>query len=355
MNNRTTQPPDSRIIGFDVARCLAILAMVYVNFEVVLAGGDATPAWLRSLADVFEGRAAALFVTLAGIGITLLDDRRILVRRALFLLLAGYAWQLLWPGDILHFYGVYLLLGTLFLRSSPFLLLLLAFLSILVFLGLFHQFTYGIGWDFATLSCIDFWTVKGQIRNLFFNGWHPVFPWIAFLFFGMALGRFDLSRSGRRRVVLLLAILVATAAEIASHFLSQIKDTRTFLEQLGEWYKAPELLFGTGSIPPMPLYVLSAGATAVAVICLVLELTAHRSAVRWAAPFVSCGQLALTFYIVHVLIGLVDSENFADAPDLEAAAFRALLFCGGAVLFAWLWRKRFRRGPLEWVMRHLCG
>jgi uncharacterized protein len=355
MSDQLTSPPGKRIIGFDVARCLAILAMVYVNYEVVLAKDDATPAWLRSLADAFEGRAAALFVTLAGIGITLLDDRRILVRRAFFLLLAGYAWQLLWPGDILHFYGAYLLLGALFLRRSPLLLLFLAFLSILVFLGLFYSFAYGTGWDFATLSCIDFWTVKGQIRNLFFNGWHPVFPWIAFLFWGMALGRFDLSRSGRRRVVLLLAILIAAAAEIASRFLSQIEDTRPILEQLGKWYEGPELLFGTGSIPPMPLYVLSAGATAVAVICLVLELTAHRSAVRWAAPLVSCGQLALTFYLGHILIGLADSEDFADAPDLETAAFRALLFCGGAVLFAWLWRKRFRRGPLEWAMRHLCG
>ena len=37
-------------------------------------------------------------------------------------------------------------------------------------------------------------TPAGFARNLFFNGWHPVLPWLSFLLFGMVLGRLELGR-----------------------------------------------------------------------------------------------------------------------------------------------------------------
>ncbi|MDP6410616.1 MAG: heparan-alpha-glucosaminide N-acetyltransferase domain-containing protein, partial [Planctomycetota bacterium] len=58
-----------RVGGLDLARCLAIFGMVYVNFEVVLAAGEREPRWLGVLAACTEGRAAATFVVLAGIGL----------------------------------------------------------------------------------------------------------------------------------------------------------------------------------------------------------------------------------------------------------------------------------------------
>ena len=44
------------------------------------------------------------------------------------------------------------------------------------------------GWNWATLSYRDFWTIEGFLRHSLFNGWHPVFPWAAFLLWGMWLG-----------------------------------------------------------------------------------------------------------------------------------------------------------------------
>jgi uncharacterized membrane protein len=67
-----TRPPGGRIIGYDVARALAIFGMVVVNFKVVMAASEADPGWLASLVGLLEGRAAATFVILAGVGLSLL-------------------------------------------------------------------------------------------------------------------------------------------------------------------------------------------------------------------------------------------------------------------------------------------
>ena len=58
---------------------------------------------------------------------------------------------------------------------------------------------YEAGWDFETFTYFGFWTAAGQVRHLFFNGFHPVVPWLAFLLVGMWLGRQDLRDPEVRR------------------------------------------------------------------------------------------------------------------------------------------------------------
>ena len=48
---------------------------------------------------------------------------------------------------------------------------------------------YEIGWNFETLEYQGFWTINGFIRNLFFNGFHPVIPWTSFMLFGYWFGK----------------------------------------------------------------------------------------------------------------------------------------------------------------------
>ena len=52
-----------RIIGIDVARALAVIGMIIVNFKVVF--GDSGSNWVKSFASVFDEKAAATFVVLA--------------------------------------------------------------------------------------------------------------------------------------------------------------------------------------------------------------------------------------------------------------------------------------------------
>ena len=77
---------------------------------------------IKSFASVFEGKAAATFVVLAGVGIALMTNSAIkennqlklktakirIIKRALFLFIIGVSYIPIWPADILHFYGIYM-------------------------------------------------------------------------------------------------------------------------------------------------------------------------------------------------------------------------------------------------------
>ncbi len=114
-------------------------------------------------------------------------------------------------------------------------------------------------------------------------------------------------------------------------------------------------LFSTKPMPPMPLYLLSGGGTAVAVILLSIMLTERFAGSKWMPPFLSTGQLALTLYVAHVVIGMGTLEmlGLLEGQSLVFAVGNALGFCLGAILFSRFWRKRFSRGPLELIMRRV--
>jgi len=360
-----TRSPNSRIIGYDFARALAIFGMVVVNFKIVMGAGEAGPGWLVWLVGLLEGRAAATFVILAGVGLSLLSrrarlandkaginkNRTTLLKRALFLFVVGLLYTPIWPADILHFYGIYIAIGAFLLAASERRLWTLAFVFMAVFVVLSLLFDYEQGWNWETLAYAGFWTPWGMIRHLFFNGFHPVFPWTAFLLVGMWLGRQDMSDSVLQKRILLVGIGVVCLAELVSWLL-----VHTFpANALGADSETVEFLFGTSPMPPMPLYLLSGGGSALVVIALSIMLTERFATARWLGPFVATGQLALTHYVAHVVIGmgLLGVLGLLENQTLFFAVGSAVIFCAGAVLFSFFWRKRFNRGPLEWVMRRV--
>ena len=60
----------ARITALDVARALAFLGMVQVNFTVAMSFGKDSPGWMHALTEGLTGRAASLFVVLAGVGLS---------------------------------------------------------------------------------------------------------------------------------------------------------------------------------------------------------------------------------------------------------------------------------------------
>lgn len=121
----------TRVIALDVARALALFGMVLVNFKLTMDANVGSEI-LLNLTEVLEGRASALFVVLAGIGISLatqasyvagdrqslLQSRVVLIKRAFLLMLAGLGFLFIWPADILHFYGVYFLFAAFLFSVS---------------------------------------------------------------------------------------------------------------------------------------------------------------------------------------------------------------------------------------------
>ena len=353
-----------RVVGFDIARALAVFGMVVVNFKVVMGAGSAGPDWLVGVVGLLEGRAAATFVVLAGVGISLMSsssrragdraavarDRGMMLRRAAFLFVFGLAYTPIWPADILHFYGVYIAAATLFLTASVRRLLGVATSLVLLFMALLLSLNYDAGWDWDTLSYQGLWTPLGMIRHLFFNGFHPVAPWLAFMLVGMALGRLDLTDAKMRARVLRWSVSAAVFAETASWGLKRLVGAAALSQQEKADLMA---VFGSDPMPPVVLYVVAAGGTAVTAVVLCVWLGTQYRNSAWIRPLVATGQLALTLYIAHVVIGMgvLEAANRLENQPLSFAVMAAAAFCILGVAFATMWTRRFQRGPLEWVMR----
>ncbi len=363
----TNKPAASRrIIGLDIARAFAIVGMVIVNFKVTMSAEDSGPQWLRTFAALFDGRAAATFVVLAGVGASLgssrarnSDDptlhraaRITLLKRALFLFVVGWAFFAVWPADILHFYSVYLTIGALVLFVPDRRLLSLAFGAIMVALAFIITLDPFENWNLDDYSYEGIATPSGFIRNLFFDGFHPVFPWVAFYLFGMWLGRSDLRDPAWRRTLAIRAAVVVAITEAAAWIVLGPKGTS--LDDLDD--ESWRWLFSVEPIPPLPLYIAAGGGTAVLVILGAIWL-GDRLSPKLTEPFVSTGQLALSIYLGHVFVGMgiLELMDRLENESLEWAVTTSLAFSLAAVLFSWAWRRRYRRGPLEWVMRRVAS
>lgn len=351
--------PDAheRVPGYDVARAIAIGGMVLINFGVYLLGpprGTPGEIVLRWLAHVPGGRASSLFVTLAGVGIARMAygdvgraRKTLLLRAALLVALGATNLARGWWIDILHFYACYLAIAAVFfLRATP-----RALIGSAVGVGL-------LGGVFAFVFPEDQraevarFSAEGVLRDALIDGIHPVLPWLAFLLFGMWLGRLDLRGEALRRRILARALGVFVVTELASVALSA-------LSVRSEGAVAGRLL---GLLhtdwSPSPLYVLSASATATSVIALAHELVARAPRHVVTRVLGNAGQLSLTIYLLHahVAIGIPRfALGLADALSVEQMLAYWAAFVAIVLPLAALYRAYFRRGPVEWVMRLLTG
>ncbi|STQ90803.1 DUF418 domain-containing protein [Iodobacter fluviatilis] len=348
-----------RILGFDLARALAIFGMVIVNFKIVMhAQASENAAWLN-IVNVIDGRASALFVILAGVGLSLLARqfsgdlvalagvRKVLLKRAGFLFVLGLLYIEIWPADILHYYGMYILVGTLCLVLASRYIMALIVLLLIISTTLFVMLNYSTAWDWKTLSYADLWTIPGFIRHLLFNGFHPVLPWLGFLLLGMVIGRQNLSHVAIRERLFLLGLFAAVLAELIVLFLPY-----ALLMGMPSAYG---VFFSTVPMPPLPLYFIGAAGSAVVIITLCVALGEKFGQKSWLMPFVYTGQLGLTFYLAHVILGmgLLESLGMLENQSLAFSVSSALLFCVLAVVFASYWRKSFSQGPLENMLRRV--
>lgn len=334
-----------RIVGYDVARALAMLGMIVVHFCPVPTAARIGPGWLVTILHMLDGRGAATFAVLAGVGVTLLTRRMppaaarsTLVQRGFFLLAIGFVNLFFWPGDMLRMYGVSLIIASRLLEWSTRRLVALAAAIVIAFAALAAVVDLKENWDYATLTYLHTWTAMGLVRNALFDGFRSVLPWSAFVFFGMAVGRLDLTDGRVARNLFLLGIVVVALAQLTSRVLLPFDRSQPW--------------FGTGHLPALPLFILSAGGTATAVIALCVRAAAGWPGRAWR-PLAATGEMALTWYIAHILVGpsMFISLGLIKQPPMTTCALCAVLFFVAMMLISWGWKRHFRHGPLEWVMR----
>ena len=343
----------ARIPGIDVARAVAVFGMVLVNYKAMMGAALKGPDWLTWMSDLIDGRAAALFVVLAGLGITLRSrrarqdrarlpfERASLLKRAAFLFVAGLLNLHMWDWDILHFYGVYLAIAAFLLSAKNAALWLLAFgcLYVSALLKLYINFS----------TDASLWSLWGMINDLFFDGLHPVFPWMTFLFVGMWLGRQALDQRRARRWILWIALAVVVGFAFVSQFEDQIQASAESVGSAAEW------LFDV-LLAPDVIYVGSRTGTAVVALCLCIAVTEQRAEQRWVMALVATGQLAFTLYIAHAVAILVPlrHELLVDGSLALSIAYSVAFYLVAVWGCVW-WRRRWPQGPLEGLIRQITG
>jgi uncharacterized membrane protein YeiB len=175
-----------------------------------------------------------------------------------------------------------------------------------------------------------------------------VIPWLGFLLYGIVVSRISLSELSTQQRLIVFGVIAIIVAEVASVLLSGP------LRAVD-----PELVVfaTTDPVPPMPLYMLAGFGAASVVIgfCLRFSDWFRRSGVLGTVT--PAGRQTLTLYIAHILIGMgtLEALGMLGGQSLSVAVSTTFSFCLLAVVYALVWARFFRRGPIETAMRKIAG
>lgn len=366
-----------RIIGADVARCLALVGMIATH-TLSSTTGDGGVSVVQQIAG---GRASALFAVLAGVSLALMSGRTSPVRglearavatglavRAGLVAVLGLVLGSLGTGVlvILTYYGVLFVLGLPFLRLSARALAALAagwVVLVPILMQLLRMRLPEAPIESPTLE--SFGHPLALLSQVTVTGTYPAVPWLAYLLVGMAVGRLDLAR--RRTAVELVVVgsYLAAASWSASSLLVNRPDVSEQLEATLTGPFAGSLDFALrhglyGTTPTGSWWWLAVAAPhsgtpfdlaqtiGSALLVIGLSLLLGQALPRFAAVTLGAGAMTLTLYTVHLFLRL---QTFL--PDDDARTFWthvAVVLLVGAVYRLAGWS-----GPLERAVSALAA
>ncbi|GHH23700.1 DUF418 domain-containing protein [Streptomyces lanatus] len=380
-------PSMGRLVGLDLARALAVFGMYIVHIAPMQSAGNDLGSWVYSLA---EGRSSALFATLAGFSLMLIAGRlepktglagrqakaRIAIR-AVILLALGTVLAMEY-GDIiiLAYYGVYFFLALLLVRLSAKTLAIIAAGIALVMPQL--AFVLKMWLSDSVQQSINAYDPLEKLStvgvlDLLLTGLYPTITWMAFVIAGMALARLDLTAATvQRRLAALGASLTAGAYGLAM-LLGGTSAVLSFGGGGGPSSGSGAGSMGSGSMgsgsmgsgPGGPELSASdllgavshTGTTLDTIGCLgvaILVIVGATVAIdrlprlrRLAKPVIAVGTMSLTAYVGHFL---AQSAWPASGAGTTKSWVPVLTYILGAIVFAAIWSRFLRRGPLEYLL-----
>lgn len=320
-----------RIEGVDVARGIAVLGMVTAH----VGPDDHGPIPPGGFSQLADGRSAALFVVLAGVGLGLLSGGtdpvqgtrlvqarlRILVRGGLLLALGQALVLLDVPiAIILTSYAVYFALGVVALTWSRSALVTAA--AVVALLG-----PLVVQWAQPRLPELSAGSPQ-TLADVVVGHYYPAAVWMAYVLAGLAIGRSDLRSTRLRRAGAVLGLGLVVLGHGGSWVALHVLGLPTPLAT---------------SEPHSSTTFEVVGNTGVALLVLAAALVAADRWPRTLSPLAATGALALTAYTAHLVAIAVVGPWIVWDTSLGWW----LWFVGVIVLGCWAWRRRLGRGPLE--------
>jgi uncharacterized protein len=353
--------PKNRRPGPDVVRALAMAGVVVMNYHgyLIIKGArrdgnawyDVFDPWVGPLSTRF----AATFVLTAGVGVTLMTTSSIgdpartstmrwrLVKRGLLLYAVGLLVDPIWRGTILPFYGIMFALAALLFTMRSRWVLLVG--TVAAFVGaairwwrLERQLD---GFSTAWLTDPDGGSPRGLVFDVFVNGTHPLFPWLAFFCAGIVLGRV-LSTDWWRPAAVGAGLVLYTGATLID---ASIVGGRG------------AVLLNDNPFDRGLVYTASALGTALIAFAVVSWLADRFEATQLVDVLRRAGQLSLTIYLCHILVFklLVDRLDLIEPDGLTTALVFATTFWVVAIAASVAYQRRFGRGPAEWLYRAITN
>ncbi|AXE87445.1 DUF418 domain-containing protein [Streptomyces sp. Go-475] len=370
-------PTMGRLVGVDLARALAVFGMYIVHIGPPLSATSGVGSWIRYISD---GHSSVLFATLAGFSLMLIAGRREpktglagrqakarIVIRAVILLALGTVLAMEFGGVIiLGFYGVYFLLALPLVRLSARTLAIIAAAFALVT----PQLAFLLN-SLLTSSVQESINAYDPLRrlsevgvlDLLLTGFYPALTWMSFVIAGMALGRLDLSSGTvQKRLAVFGAALTAVAYGM-SLLLAGKGALRSLAEGGASSGGSGSVPLDSGSLPDMPASLLLTagphsgttfdiiGSVGVAILVIVgatVLMDRLPRLRRLAAPVIAVGTMSLTAYVGHFVIQPMLSVPAGTGTQQSWVPL--IMFVLGAIVFAAIWSRFFRRGPLEYLL-----
>ncbi|CAL9329345.1 DUF418 domain-containing protein [Streptomyces sp. enrichment culture] len=373
-----------RLVGVDLARALAVFGMYVVHIGPPLSATSGVAGWIRYISD---GHSSVLFATLAGFSLMLLAGRREpktglagrqakarIAIRAVVLLALGTVMAMEYGGVIiLGFYGVYFLLALplVRLRARTLAIIAAAFALVTPQLAfvLTSALTESVQQSINTYDPLRHLSEVG-VLDLLLTGFYPALTWMSFVIAGMALGRLDLSSSTMQKRLAALGATLTAAAYGMSLLLAGPGALRSLAEDGPSSGGSGALRTGSGSMPPdagsLPdmsaSLLLKAGphsgttfdiigSVGIAILVIVGATVAMDRLPRLrrlAKPVIAVGTMSLTAYVGHFL-----AQSALSTPagtGTQQSWLPLIMYVLGAILFAAVWSRFFRRGPLEYLL-----
>jgi len=186
-------------------------------------------------------------------------------------------------------------------------------------------------------------TIKGFFFNSFFNGYHPVFPWIILMLIGILIGRMNFSNKKTFRTLFSYSLLIAFITEIVSYSIIKLNNSSEIIIYF----------FDTKPMNPTIFYIIASSAWGIVFIslCNMIDFKIFK---KFLIP---TGQMALTHYVFHcvgVLLLFDLYNNLSYRNELFVIILSVMVFIIMNI-FSYYWSKKFKRGPLELLMRKITS
>lgn len=340
------QAASARYDVLDLVRAFAILGMLGSHLVGTEGGATALERGITWVLGAIEPTVGALFCVVAGISWSIQAERvgvtprfrRYFVGRALALGALGIGFHLLfWKTEILVPFALMMVVSIIVLGARPrgIALALLLFVAVTPAVARFATPYAATDWLDNGLHAADHSVGWVTLRYLLVDGNYPLISWMAFPLMGMLFWR---TARGRPRT---LAWFFGSLGVAVTGYAIAVRTAPKGGAVL-DW-------IAQGWTPTSAIFLVTAGAGAVAVIAALLWRWGTTALPRAVQPLVLFGRASLTHYVLHIAVAYsLLRVRYPDEDWTPGTGLWAMLaYLAIGIPLTVYWYRHHTHGPIE--------